>query len=129
MELFHCQLLSYVYLLKSFNNTPYLFLKKGEKTTLSREQCFHALVKYGGRYPKFIWAPRAQLYSLAENPQLPPRIWTPIARVLLVSQDRRHFCFHELGPLILIPTTKFASSHNLIVIELRRMNFYHLCSQ
>ncbi len=34
----------------------------------------------------------AQLYSLAETPQLPPspRIWTRITRTLLVSQDRRH---------------------------------------
>jgi hypothetical protein len=34
----------------------------------------------------------AQLFSLAETPQLPtsPRIWTRITRVLLVSKDRRH---------------------------------------
>ncbi len=29
-------------------------------------------VKYGVRSPKFIWAPCAQLYSLAEAPQPPP---------------------------------------------------------
>ncbi len=29
-------------------------------------------VKYGVRSPKFIWAPCAQLYSLAETPQPPP---------------------------------------------------------
>jgi hypothetical protein len=34
--------------------------------------------KYGIRSPKFIWAPCAQLYSLAETPQPPPRIWAPI---------------------------------------------------
>ncbi len=34
----------------------------------------------------------AQLYSLAETPQLPPspRIWTRIRGALLVSKDRRH---------------------------------------
>ncbi len=34
----------------------------------------------------------AQLYSLAETPQLPPspHIWTCITRALLVSKDRRH---------------------------------------
>jgi hypothetical protein len=34
----------------------------------------------------------AQLFSLAETPQLPPspRIWTRITRALLVSKDRRH---------------------------------------
>ncbi len=33
-----------------------------------------------------------ELFSLAETPQLPPSpcIWTPIARTLLVSKDRRH---------------------------------------
>jgi hypothetical protein len=38
-----------------------------------------SLVKYGVRSPKFIWALCAQLYSLAETPQLPPlspRLWT-----------------------------------------------------
>ncbi len=38
-------------------------------------------VKYGVRPPKFIWAPSAQLYSLAETPQPPPpppRIWARI---------------------------------------------------
>jgi hypothetical protein len=37
--------------------------------------------KYGVRSPKFIWAPCAQLYSLAETPQSPhppPRIWAHI---------------------------------------------------
>jgi len=29
-------------------------------------------VKYGVLSPKFIWAPCAQLYSLAENPQASP---------------------------------------------------------
>jgi hypothetical protein len=48
-------------------------------------------VKYGVRSPKFIWAPCAQLYSLAETPQppLPPHLG-PYTRALLVSQDRRH---------------------------------------
>ncbi len=34
----------------------------------------------------------AQVYSLAETPQLPPspRIWTRITRALLVCKDRRH---------------------------------------
>ncbi len=34
----------------------------------------------------------AQLYSMAETPQLPPspRIWTRNTRALLVSKDRRH---------------------------------------
>ncbi len=31
-----------------------------------------AWVIYGVRYPKFIWAPFAQLYSLVETPQQPP---------------------------------------------------------
>ncbi len=31
-----------------------------------------AQVKYGVRSPKFIWAPCAQLYSLAETPAVPP---------------------------------------------------------
>ncbi len=47
--------------------------------------------RYGVRSPKFIWAPCAQLYSLAETPQTPhtPHLgsWT---RALLVNQDRRH---------------------------------------
>ena len=41
---------------------------------------------------KCIWAPCAQLYSLAETPQtpaLPPRLCS-YKRALLVSQDRRH---------------------------------------
>jgi hypothetical protein len=42
----------------------------------------------------FIWAPSAQLYSLAETPQLLPHP-TPHSgssmMALLVSQDRRHF--------------------------------------
>ncbi len=33
-----------------------------------------ALVKYGVGSPKFIWAPCAQLYSLAETPQSPPHL-------------------------------------------------------
>jgi hypothetical protein len=42
-----------------------------------------ALIKYGDRSPKFIWAPvnTEQLYSLAEAPQPPtlsPRIWPHI---------------------------------------------------
>ncbi len=32
----------------------------------------------------------AQLYSLAETPQPPPRIWTCFTRALLVSINRRH---------------------------------------
>ncbi len=42
---------------------------------------FFGLVKKGVRFPKFIWAPCAQLYSLAETPQPPPpspRIWAHI---------------------------------------------------
>jgi hypothetical protein len=37
-------------------------------------------VKYGVISPKFIWAPCATLYSLAETPQRPPppRIWAHI---------------------------------------------------
>jgi hypothetical protein len=35
------------------------------------------LVKYGVRSPKIIWAPCAQLYSLADTPQPPPPPWTP----------------------------------------------------
>jgi hypothetical protein len=41
------------------------------------------LVKYAVRSPKFIWAPCAQQYSLAETPQSPhpsPRIWAHIRR-------------------------------------------------
>ncbi len=39
-----------------------------------------SLVRYGVRSLKFIWAPCAQLYSLAETPQLHPfpRIWAHI---------------------------------------------------
>ncbi len=50
-------------------------------------------VKYGVRSPKFIWAPCAQLYSLAETPQPPPPFLPHLGsytRALLVSQDRRH---------------------------------------
>jgi hypothetical protein len=48
-------------------------------------------VKYGVRSPKFIWAPCAQLYSLAEttHPPPPPDLGS-YTRALLVSQDRRH---------------------------------------
>ncbi len=35
-------------------------------------------VKYGVGSPKFIWAPWAQLYSLAETPQPPPGLWIRI---------------------------------------------------
>jgi hypothetical protein len=37
-------------------------------------------VKFGVRSPKFVWAPCAQLHSLAKNPQPPilPRIWAHI---------------------------------------------------
>ncbi len=35
---------------------------------------------------KFIWAPYAQLYSLAETPQLPPHLGS-YTGALLVSQD------------------------------------------
>ncbi len=56
-------------------------------------------VKYGGRSPKFFglhvtWC--AQLYSLAETPQLPPLPPTAfglvlrLTRALLVSKDTRH---------------------------------------
>ena len=34
-------------------------------------ECY-AKIKYGVRSTKFIWAPRVQLYSLAETPQSPP---------------------------------------------------------
>jgi hypothetical protein len=50
-----------------------------------------AKVKYGVRSPKLIWAPIAQLYSLAENLKpLPPHMGS-FTRALLVNQDRRHF--------------------------------------
>ncbi len=32
------------------------------------------IVKYEVRFPKFIWSPCSQLYSLAEAPQRPPPI-------------------------------------------------------
>ncbi len=35
-------------------------------------------IKYGVRSPKFIWAPCEQLYSLAETPPSPSRIWAHI---------------------------------------------------
>ncbi len=49
-------------------------------------------VKYGVRSPKFIWAPRAQLYSLTKTPQPPPlpQHLGSYSRALLVIQDRRH---------------------------------------
>ncbi len=43
--------------------------------------CEHPQVKYGVRFPKFIWAPCAQLYSLAATPPSPPM----------------HFCAHIRG--------------------------------
>jgi hypothetical protein len=47
--------------------------------------------KYGVRSTNFIWAPCAQLYSLAENPATPPPPHLgSYTRALLVSQDRRH---------------------------------------
>jgi hypothetical protein len=49
-------------------------------------------VNYGVRSLKYIWAPCAQLYSLAESPQtqpLPPHLGS-YTRPLLISQDRRH---------------------------------------
>jgi hypothetical protein len=49
-------------------------------------------VKYGVRSPNFIWAPCAQMYSLAETPQpspLPPHLGS-YTRAQLVSNDRRH---------------------------------------
>jgi hypothetical protein len=53
----------------------------------------HTYVKYGVRSPKLIWAPSAQLYSLAETPQHPPLPHLGSdTRALLVSQDRRHLC-------------------------------------
>ncbi len=40
---------------------------------LPRPERTRTMVKYGVRSPKFIWAPCAELYSLAETPQpLPP---------------------------------------------------------
>jgi hypothetical protein len=60
-------------------------------------------VKYGVRSPNFIWAPCAQLYSLAETPQPspPPPIhphFDSYSRALLISQDGRHLfmipCLH-----------------------------------
>jgi hypothetical protein len=39
----------------------------------------HPQFNYGVRSPKFIWAPCAQLFSLADTPQPPPpRIWAHI---------------------------------------------------
>jgi hypothetical protein len=37
-----------------------------------RDMYSASLVEYGGRYPKFIWASCAQLYSLAEAETLQP---------------------------------------------------------
>ncbi len=51
----------------------------------------HPLVKYGVRSPNFIWASCAQLYSVAETPQLPPPPhFGSYSRALLISQDRQH---------------------------------------
>jgi hypothetical protein len=59
--------------------------RSGRNTTVS-DPTLIPWVKYGVRSPKFIWAPCAQLYSLAETPQPPPlHLGAP-----LVSQDRRH---------------------------------------
>jgi hypothetical protein len=59
-----------------------------EMSTLKSKGTVHSKepqVKYGVRAPKFIWAPCAQLYSLAETmvetphppPSLPPHFVTP----------------------------------------------------
>ncbi len=61
--------------------------KQMRTTTLFAVSGF-AQVKYGVRSPKFIWAPCAQLYSLAETCN-PPYLGS-YTRAPLVSQDRRH---------------------------------------
>ncbi len=62
-----------------------------------RNTGMYAQVKNGVRSLKFIWAPCAQLYSLAETPQLPPPpAFGLIYEALLVSHERDI----SLGPLI-----------------------------
>jgi hypothetical protein len=55
----------------------------------------------------------AQLYSLAETPQLPPspRIWTRITKALLVSKDRRHLF---VTPWIPVTHTH---THTLVILQ------------
>jgi hypothetical protein len=58
-------------------------------------QITRAQVKYGGRSPKFIWAPCHVMCTavlIGWGPATPPlpSIWTHITRALLVSKDRRH---------------------------------------
>jgi hypothetical protein len=92
-------------------------------------------VKYGVRYPKFIWDPCAQLYSLAETPQFPPssHIWAHNTKGLLVSQDRRHlFVTPCIDPLTLpFPffhtqhaTLSSASKATLLIAYLLLVNYY-----
>ncbi len=68
------------------------------------------LIKYGVRSPKFLWAPCAQLYSLAETPQpsssfahIRGRYWS------MVSQDRRHLFVNTPPPAIQTLTSQYHS--------------------
>jgi hypothetical protein len=75
---------------KSENNVCIrdIYCEEGTRSSMGTA----ALVKYGVRSPKFIWAPCAQLYTLVEIPQLsplPPHL-DSYTRSLLVSQDKRH---------------------------------------
>jgi hypothetical protein len=63
-----------------------------ENWDVRKTTTFTTVARYGS--PKFIWAPCAQLYSLAETPQqAPPSPALELmysTRALMVSQDRRH---------------------------------------
>jgi hypothetical protein len=61
-------------------------------------------VKYGVRYPKFIWAPCAQLYSLLRPHNSPPPL--AFGLIILVTQDRRHLF---VTPSCIDPLTLFTS--------------------
>ncbi len=56
---------------------PWTLLLEKISIVLGKGDSF-ALLNGGVRSPKFIWAPCAQLYSLAETPHPPPRIWSHI---------------------------------------------------
>ncbi len=66
------------------------FFRRSWAPALFSVGCSHTSIS-----PKFIWAPCAQLYSLADNPQpltpLPTHLGS-YTRSPLVSQDRRHLC-------------------------------------
>ncbi len=70
---------------KLFLNIKFLFLRnivnaqyRFSYLILTRHKIIvlGAYVKYGVRFPKLIWAPCAQLYSLADPSTPPPTIWT-----------------------------------------------------